>query len=291
MQHLSWNDYQILLALARAESLTGAAGMLDLNPTTVSRRIKAMEAIVGTALISREVTGRLWLSQLGQSLADLAEKMEQHAIAGEALVGRDAPISGTVRLTAVPFLINRLIVPHLTTFSAMYPELSLSLIPAGQNLSLTRREVDLAIRFGEPREGGAMVLAQKIGSVAFSVFTAKAKSDVHLHDRPWLVYDPVAGHLPQASWTNAIAKAKGGPVSKLLMHDLEAVYEAVLSIPSRALLPTGIARKDTRLVELKDQERSASMTRDVWLLRNKDMRGVARIDAVLNWLIEAKLFE
>jgi hypothetical protein len=69
------------------------------------------------------------------------------------------------------------------------------------------------------------------------------------------------------------------------------VYEGVLSLPSRALLPTMIARKDARLVELRDQAGSVPMTRDVWLLRNKDMRGIGRIDAALNWLIASHLFE
>lgn len=291
MQRLNWNDYRLLLALARAESLAGAADMLGLNATTVSRRVKAMEASAGTALILREGTGRAQLSQLGRSLADLAEKMEQHGNAGEILVGRDAPLSGTVRLTAVPFLLNRMIVPRIAAFTARHPDLNVSLIPDGQNLSLTRREVDVAIRFGEPREGGTAVLVRKIGSVAFSVFTSKAMPHVPAPDRPWLAYDPVAGHLPQAMWTNALARASGGAVSTLLMHDLEAVYEAVLSMPARALLPSSIARKDTRLAELPNRAGYEPMTRDVWVLRNRDMRGIARIDAALTWLIEAKPFE
>lgn len=290
MQCISWNDYRILLALMRTESLAGAADVLDLNATTVSRRVKAMEAIAGTALIERGVSGRVRLSQIGQSLADLAERMEEHADAGEALVGRDAQLNGTVRLTAVPFLLNRLIVPSMAEFSQMHPKLNISLIPDGHNLSLTRREVDLAIRFGEPREGGDAVLAQKIGSVAFSVFTAKTMPHVHELERLWIVYDPVAGHLPQASWTNMLAKADGGAVSTLLMHDLEAVYEAVLSTPSRALLPTMVARKDPRLVELHHQTAPVPMIREVWLLRNRDMRGVGRIDAALNWILDARLF-
>lgn len=291
MQHLNWNDYRILLALARAESLTGAADVLGLNATTVSRRVKMMEAATDAALISREVTGRVQLSQLGQSLADLAEKMEHYANASEALIGRDAPVSGTVRLTAVPFLLNRLIVPRMAAFARRHPDLKVSLIPDGQNLSLTRREVDLAIRFGEPREGGDAVLAQKIGSVAFSVFTTMGLPDVQSDGRPWLAYDPVAGNLPQASWTNALSKADGGAISTLLMHDLEAVYNAVLSMPSRALLPSIIARNDPRLVELRDEDGPDPMVRDVWLLRNKDMRGVTRIDATVSWLIEARLFD
>ncbi|MEM7236864.1 MAG: LysR family transcriptional regulator [Pseudomonadota bacterium] len=290
MQRADWNDYRVLLAVARAGTLSGAADLLGLNATTVSRRIKALEVTVASALVVRVVPGRVQLTHLGQSLAEIAERMEQHAHIAETLIGRDAALNGTVRLTAVPFLLNRLIIPQIGAFSARHPGLHVSLVPDSQNLSLTRREVDVAIRFGAPREGGSAVLARKIGGVGFSVFTARDMAQVAPPDRPWLVYDPVAAHLPQAIWTRTLAQADGGALSTLLMHDLEGVYEAVLKTPSRALLPTIIGRRDPRLIELEDPAPASPMTRDVWLLRNKGMRGVARIDAIVDWLTDADLF-
>ena len=108
--------------------------------------------------------------------------------------------------SAVTFLLNRLLAPRLVEFFRLHPGLSSSLIPDSQNLSLTRREVDVALRFGEPREGGSAVLAQKIGRVMFSVFTAKDGLEVAPKERPWLVYDPIAAHLPQAAWTEELAR-------------------------------------------------------------------------------------
>lgn len=249
-----------------------------------------MEKRAGDALINRDRSGRSQLTQIGQKLADRAEQMERHAHAADALIGKNAPLSGTVRLTAVPFLLNRLLAPRLREFSRLHPGLNVSLIPDSQNLSLTRREVDVALRFGEPREGGSAVLAQKIGRVMFSVFTARDMMEVVAKDRPWLVYDPVADHLPQAAWTETLARQTNGLRSQLLMHDLETAFETVVATPARAVLPVSPARRDPRLTELRTHSKMPDMARDVWLLRHTDMRGIERVDAITTWLIEADLF-
>lgn len=287
---MNWDDLRVLLAISRAESLAGAADLLGLDATTVSRRIKGLEKRAGASLINRDRSGRSQLTQIGQHLADRAEQMEQHANAADTLIGMDAPLSGTVRLTAVPFLLNRLLAPRLAEFSQLHPSLIVSLIPDSQNLSLTRREVDVALRFGEPREGGSAVLAQKIGRVMFSVFTAKDGLEVAPEERPWLVYDPVAAHLPQAAWTEELARRTSGQRSPLLMHDLETAFETALASAVRAVLPVTIARQDRRLTELKLQPKMSNMARDVWLLRHTDMRGIERVDAITKWLVEADLF-
>lgn len=290
MQQLNWDDLRVLLAVARAESLTGASALLNLDATTVSRRVKSIEKRAGEALIHRDRSGHSHLTQLGQKLADRAEQMEQHAHAADALIGSVAPLWGTVRLTAVPFLLNRLLAPGLSAFSRLHPGLNLSLIPDSQNLSLTRREVDVALRFGEPREGGSAVLARKIGRIGFSVFTAKDPMDVAHEERPWLVYDPVATHLPQAKWTEHFAQETNGQRSRLFIHDLETAFEACVATPVRAVLPLAVARRDPRLMELGTPPKMAEMARDLWLLRHSDMRDIDRIDALITWLIEADVF-
>jgi len=148
----------------------------------------------------------------------------------------------------------------------------------------------VALRFGEPREGGSAVLAQKIGRVMFPVFTAKDGLEVAPDERPWLVYDPVAAHLPQAAWTEELARSTSGLRSQLLIHDLETAFVTVLETPARAILPVTFARRDRRLTELKLQPKIPDMARDVWLLRHTDMRGVERVDVITKWLVEADLF-
>ncbi|WP_299505027.1 LysR family transcriptional regulator [uncultured Roseobacter sp.] len=290
MQSLLWNDLRILLALARAQSLSGAATLLGVNATTVSRRLKMLEDGAGVALLIRERDGTVGLTESGQMLANHADAMERHAIQAEAALGQDTVLSGTVRLTASPFLLNRFVIPGLSDFTTAHPALQVSLVPDNRNLSLTRREVDLAIRFGEPKEGGDAVLTQRLGRVMFSAFTATAFADVPMGDRPWLGYESVARHLPQASWTEMLAKATGGRLSSLLMHDLEAAYETTLHMPVRAVLPDAVARNAPQLERLEDQL-AQDMNRDVWLMRHRDTRGMPRMEAMVDWLTQASLFE
>nr|WP_320144137.1 LysR family transcriptional regulator [uncultured Cohaesibacter sp.] len=290
MQHMNWDDLRVLLAIARAESLARASDLLRLDATTVSRRIKRLEKRAGAVLINRDRSGHSQLTQFGEQLANHAEQMEQHANAAHALIGKDTPLSGTVRLTTVPFLLNRLLAPRLAEFYLLHPNLIVSLIPDSQNLSLTRREVDVALRFGEPRSGGSAVLAQKIGQVTFAVFTAKSFTEIVPQERPWLVYDPVLAHLPQAVWTEELARKTNGSRSQLQMHDLETAFETVVATPSRAVLPVTVARRDPRLIELPPLPEMPDMARDVWLLRHTDMRGIERVDAIVKWLGETDLF-
>ncbi|MEP4194064.1 MAG: LysR family transcriptional regulator [Aliishimia sp.] len=291
MQQLFWNDLRVLLAVARAQSLSGAATWLGVNATTVSRRLKALELIAGTPLLLRDKAGGLRLTPKGLALAEQAEGMERHANVADTVLGRDMVLGGTVRLTAVPFLLNRFIAPKIYDFMQAHPALQVSLVPDNRNLSLTRREVDLAIRFGEPQEGGNAVLAQKIGDVRFSAFTARAFPSAPVADRPWLMYDPIAAHLPQAKWTEILAKENGAQSSGILLHDLETAFQTVLHTPSCAVLPDKVACEDQRLVRLEHQGRQAEMYRDVWLMRHRDMRDVDRIDAVVTWLTQARLFD
>jgi len=70
MQQINWDDLRVLLAISRAESLAGAADLLGLDATTVSRRIKGLEKRAGTSLINRDRSGRSQLTQIGQRLAE-----------------------------------------------------------------------------------------------------------------------------------------------------------------------------------------------------------------------------
>ena len=149
MQHLSWNDLRTLLAVSRAQSLSGAAALLSINPTTISRRLKVLEDLAGSPLLLRNQNGNIRLSPTGLALADQAEAMERHADLANAVIGQDFEQGGTLRLTAVPLMLNRLILPSIRNFSKANPMLHISLVPDGRNLSLSRREVRKQLRIIE----------------------------------------------------------------------------------------------------------------------------------------------
>jgi DNA-binding transcriptional LysR family regulator len=74
-----WDDLRLVAAIGEAYSLNGAAKILDLNHSTVFRRLVALEDALGVRLFER---GRAGYSSTaaGVEMAALADRMAQHRI-------------------------------------------------------------------------------------------------------------------------------------------------------------------------------------------------------------------
>ena len=117
MQMLNWNDLRYVLAVSRGGTLRAAARLLGVDDTTVARRLVAMQETIGARLCQRLVDGTLRLTTSGERAALHAERIEREvgALAVE-LAGADDVVSGTVRITSVPIVVN--LAP---TFSKAFP--------------------------------------------------------------------------------------------------------------------------------------------------------------------------
>ena len=93
-----WTDLRFFLELARAGTLSGASRRLEVEHTTVARRIDRLEAQLGTTLFDRSREG-YELTEMGQALLPHAEAMESAALAAtEQLSGNEVAVHGVVRL-------------------------------------------------------------------------------------------------------------------------------------------------------------------------------------------------
>ena len=70
---MNTDQLRLFLAIARHRSLSRAAAELDLGQATVSERLKALEAEVGTALFARQGRG-VSLSPAGEAFLPYAER-------------------------------------------------------------------------------------------------------------------------------------------------------------------------------------------------------------------------
>ena len=68
---VNWDDLRFFLALARTGKLIGAGAMLDVDHTTVRRRIMTLEETLGETLFAR--------SPKGYALTDAGERLVSHA--------------------------------------------------------------------------------------------------------------------------------------------------------------------------------------------------------------------
>lgn len=152
MQDLDWDDLRFVLAVARGRSLAGAARRLRVNESTVGRRVARMEQRLGARLFER-IAGSLTPTEAGDRVIAGAERveLELQAVAG-AVSGTDRLAAGSVRLTAVPIVVNRILVPALPSLLSAHPDLRVELIAEPRDLSLTRRETDIALRLARPED-------------------------------------------------------------------------------------------------------------------------------------------
>src|SRR5262249_34003789 len=126
MQMLNWNDLRYVLAVSRGGTLRAAARLLGVDDTTVPRRLVAMQEMIGTRLYQRLVDGTLQLTTSGERAALHAERIEREVGAlAVALAGADEVISGTVRITSVPIVVNHILVPAAPILLKRHPKLEL----------------------------------------------------------------------------------------------------------------------------------------------------------------------
>jgi DNA-binding transcriptional LysR family regulator len=272
---MEWSDLRYILAIARAGTLSAAARQLGVNQTTVARRLAAAEASLGTRLFVR-VEGAHRATEAGEAAVAHGERVERAFDAFEqGVTGGDAAASGTVRVTSVPLLVNRLLVPALPEFYRRHPMVRIELIAESRDLNLTKREADIALRLARPR--GGVALARRIGRLDYAAF---GPADAAASALPWIGYVDDLAHLPQARWM-AAAERKAAPLP-LRVSDAEAILQAVQRGIGKSLLPCFLAGQVPGIARLGDKR--PVLSRELWLLVHPDMRKLARIAAVIAWL-------
>ena len=146
---LNWDDLKFFLAVARTGTLRGAAESIEVNHTTLTRRLSVMEDRVGTRLFDRSKSG-LVLTQLGEDLLPHAERVEaEMAAVSRAIVGRDAQPTGTVYVTLPHGLAMTSLMDDFTAFAALYPDITLNLNFTNDVRDLMRREADVSLRVAD----------------------------------------------------------------------------------------------------------------------------------------------
>jgi DNA-binding transcriptional LysR family regulator len=285
MQTLNWNDLRCILALSRAKSLAAAARLLGVDDTTVARRLTAMQETIGARLYQRLSDGTLRLTASGQRAALHAERMEREVHAFETTVsGTSDTVSGTVRLTSVPIIVNHMLVPAANTLLQRHPQLVLEFVGDPRDLSLTRREADLALRQARPKTGGAKVTARRIGTLEYAVYASASCSAREAKTLPWITYDEALAHLPQARWIAATAVRNEERIAAVRVDDAAPLLEAVAAGLGRSLLPCIVADRDPRLRRLGPRPRAPLLARELWLLVHSELRRLGRIEAVIEWV-------
>ena len=251
MQNHDWNDLKYFLALYRAGKLSKAAAITGKSETTVSRRVRALEEKIGTSLFRQSGIGRYEPTDSAFVILAHAEAVELENTALQEKLGTlSDSVTGTVRVSSVPLLVNRFLVPHLGSLIKRYSQLNIDLVPASENFDLTKREADIAVRFARPKTGGNAIKARKLGELKFGIYGPNPGQEYAPKTCGWIRYDEGNSSLPQADWLEAICRNPNEEAAAVRVADAETALEAVANGLGKTLLPRLIAYKDARLSPL-----------------------------------------
>jgi len=143
---IDWDDVRYFLAVARGGSVRAAAGRLEVNHSTVLRRIAQLEERLGARMFEKLPSGYR-LTAAGEEVLELANQMEvsSHQLETRVL-GRDQSVRGLLRVTLAPTLATHLLMPDLADFARLHLDIEMELASSGDLANLTNREADVAIR-------------------------------------------------------------------------------------------------------------------------------------------------
>ncbi len=280
---MDWDDLKFLLAVADAGGLAPAARSLGVDPSTVSRRIVALEKALDAELAVRMPEG-MSLTEAGRAVAEIARRFDAELLALAASMGgaRGEPV-GAVRVsTTDAFAPN--VMRALAPLRGRFPHLRIDVMPAHAPVDLRRREADLAVRmFRDDHDGLAL---RRLGSIGWSLFATPAYLASHPR-RPGLLeghvvvgYSDQVRAIPGAAWLidhaapEAIGIRCGSP---------RAAIEAALADIGVCVVPCYLAAAHTSLVRLTDQVLATAEVHAVFL---PERRGEPRLRVVIDALLE-----
>jgi DNA-binding transcriptional LysR family regulator len=282
---LDWSDLRFVLAVQREGTLSAAARALGVNQSTVTRRVAALHRGLGARVLERR--GATWvLTPLGERLEPMLVEMEDRALALErAAQGLDARPAGVVRITTVDALAVRFLAPSLPRFRERLPDVTLEIDSSSRSLDLGRREADLALRLGRPRQEA--LVARKVGRLGFSLYAAKSYLDRRglprlghgLEGHDVIDDDEEQSWAPEVKW--ARVQTAGARVAAR-MQTWQGRMAAVEAGAGIAVLPCFLGDASRALRRLG---RPADVVHhDLWLLVHRELREVARIRVVYDFV-------
>ena len=287
MNRLNWDGFRYFIAVAESGSLSAAARIMDSNQPTVGRYVDALENDLGVKLFQRSVKG-LALTSEGQLVYEQSKDIYHSVIKIQRLSQDGAEeVSGSVRLSLPEGLAYEILLPSLDDFYCQYPEVNLVVDISSTAANLTRGEADVALRLFRPDEADLVV--KHLGEMTMGLYACSDYKEKYglpsgindLKNFRLIAYGDQLSQLPENQW---LLKHSDNSSCVFYSDSTQARLKATLA-------STGISIQPDRIAGLYPELIRVFKTTDIpahkiWLVYHNDLRSVARVRAVIDFLSE-----
>lgn len=295
MKDLDWDDLRFFLAVAAAGSLSAAARELNVNTTTVLRRIGNLEEGLEARLFERLRSGYTLTQDGTRLLQSLAPVDSSLSSLQRDFQAASSAFRGQVRLSASEIIAGRLVTPALPPFFEAHPDIALDIIadPSLTSQSATPRllnvlrDIDIALRLERPTQGDMLV--RKLCDVAYGLYGTPDYVAAHgpVPDNGDLSGHKIIGFSEEDRpvgpvwWLSRAEKAANVVMRSSSVATRLSAVETGAAI---AALPCFIAAQRADLQPLLGPDMVGTL--ELWLLTRGDLASLSHVRAVMDFLVE-----
>ena len=278
-----WDDLQDFLAIARAGQIARAATATGVDPTTLARHLRRLEATLGQTLFEQTREGQV-PTAAGQALLATVEAMQQAAARIAAPDDDPDHLTGVLRVSVSEGFGTWFVAHHLPAFAARHPELTVDLVATSGFLNPSRREADVAVLLARPQTGpliSGKLTDYTLGLYASHDYAARhplpaTAAQVREHDL--IGYVPDLLYAPELRYLTEI---EDGLEPRIRSSSINAQYRLVAAGAGLGVLPRFIGDADDSLRRVLPDR---TIRRSFWLVTHQDMREAKKVRTFRDWL-------
>ena len=286
MQKDDWNDLRVFLAVARAGQIARAAKALLIDPTTVSRRLRQLEQMLGQRLVEHTRDGQV-LTPFGEELLIKVERIAEAADDIYQRAGGVAGLGGQIRLSVSEGFGIWFLAPQLPQLARQQPGLTIELAASSGFLSPSKREADIAVMLSRPKAGP--LIAKKLADYALMLYASPAY--IAAHGEPAEPGELAQGHrlvgyisdLVYAPELNYLSEVHSDLRSTVNSSSISAQLRLIAEGAGIGILPCFIGDQEPHIARVLQGVR---ITRSFWIVTHKDTHRLAKVRLMRDWLID-----
>lgn len=288
---MDWDKLRIFHSVANAGSFTHASEQLNLSQSAISRQVSALESDLGLPLFARHARG-LILTEQGETLYhtvhDVLMKLETTI---STLTEATERPQGKLRVTTTVGLGTGWLTTRVDEFLSLFPDVQLEINLVDEELDLTTRQADCAIRLRQPQH--ADIIQRKLFTVHFHIYASPSyikrhgqpKSLEELDDHAILAFgENSPAYLADTNWLKTAGRPDNNPrIPVCEVNNMTALRKIAESGAGIAVLPDYIVDNKHALMPLMQSAEVPSF--DTYFCYPQTMRGSAKLNAFRDFMI------
>ncbi len=288
---MDWDKLKVFHAAAQAGSFTHAGDQLSLSQSAVSRQVSALEQELGVSLFHRHARG-LILTEQGELLHRTAHDvfMKLESARARLTDSRERP-NGDLRVSTTIGIGVHWLTPRLGEFTDLYPDIRISLITTDEELDLSMREADVAIRLRLPTQPD--LIQRKLFSVHSHAYaspeylkrfgTPPSPHELDNH-RVILLGSPTPSFLTNRNWLVEVGREpKNLRTPFITFNNVLGLMRGCQRGLGIAMLPDYLVEEDGNLVQLFGQTDGTAL--DAYFVYPEELKTVARVQVFRDFLV------